>query len=294
MSTLIVGCGYLGQRVGEVLVRRGERVAGTVRSPSRVAEIARLGIEPVIADVMEMHSLDGLPPVENILFCVGYDRNTSADKRTVYVDGLGNLLARIPREVRRIVYASSTSVYGQSEGQFVDEESPTDPVEASGLICLEAEQTLRKGCRDRTISAVILRYSGFYGAGRILRRSMLERGEPIPGDPARFLNLIHIEDAAQAAVAALQATDPDPLILVSDDQPVERQEYYRVVAHWLNAPPPQFVLPRAGTPGGFRDSSNKRICNRKMHRRLGLTLAYPDIYRGVPAALGVPGASFRA
>jgi nucleoside-diphosphate-sugar epimerase len=251
----------------------------------RASEIAQRGIEPVIADVTETKSLDGLPPVENVFYCVGHDRNAGVDKRTVYVDGLGNVLARIPPTVRRIVYASSTSVYGQKEGQLVDEESPAEPVEESGLICLDAEQTLRHWRRDKLISVVILRFSGLYGPGRIFRRSMLERGEPIPGDPARFLNLIHIEDAAQAAVAALKATDPDPLFLVSDDRPVKRQEYYTVVADCLNVPPPRFEPLRADAPRDSRDSSNKRICNRKMHQRLGLNLAYPDIYTGVPAAL---------
>jgi nucleoside-diphosphate-sugar epimerase len=179
-------------------------------------------------------------------------------------------------------------VYGQREGQLVTEESPTDPVDESGVFCLEAEQTLTDWCRANAISVVTLRFSGLYGPGRIFRRTILERGEPIPGDPARFLNLIHIDDAARAAVAALEAANPDPLFLVSDDRPVERQEYYRVVAHCLNAPSPRFEPPRSDTARDSRDSSNKQVSNRKMRQRLGLDLAYPDIYTGVPAALGVP------
>ena len=77
----------------------------------------------------------------------------------------------------------------------------------------------------------------------------LERGEPIPGDPQKFLNLIHIDDAAQAAsAAALEAARPEPIYLVSDDRPVTRREYYTRMATLLGAPEPRFDLPRPAAP----------------------------------------------
>ena len=116
MSTLIVGCGYLGERVGKCLVERGERVFGTVRSAARAGQLDHLGIEPLIADVVQPESLDALPSVKRILYCVGFDRSAGIDRRAVSIVGLKNFLDRAPRAVRRIVYASSTSVYGQTQG----------------------------------------------------------------------------------------------------------------------------------------------------------------------------------
>ncbi len=286
MSTLIVGCGYLGARVGSMLVRRGDHVCGTVRSSGRAAEIASQGIDPVIADVLRPETLELLPAAERVLCCVGLDRAGGADMRTVYVEGLRNLLERLPALTRRLVHASSTSVYGQSAGEWVDEDSPAEPVQESGRVCLEAEGVTKHWARAAETSLVILRFSGLYGPDRVIRSALLQRGEPIPGDPARFLNLVHIDDAAQAAVAALAAAGPDPLYLVSDDRPIERREYYALAARLLDAPPPRYEPSAGGRAGAVQDSANRRIANRRMHNGLGVKLRYPDITSGLPAALG--------
>jgi uncharacterized protein YbjT (DUF2867 family) len=83
VSTLIIGCGYLGQRLGTRLVRDGERVYGTIRSPGRAEEIARIGIEPVIADVLRPESLIALPAAERVFYAVGFDRASGAAMREV-------------------------------------------------------------------------------------------------------------------------------------------------------------------------------------------------------------------
>ncbi len=286
MTTLIVGCGYLGARVGSMLVRRGDHVWGTVRSSGRAAQIAGRGIDPVIADVLRPQTLEMLPAAERVLCCVGFDRAGGADMRTVHLRGLRNLLERLPALAPRLVYASSTSVYGQSGGEWVDEDSPAIPVHESGRVCLEAEQVAKHWAGAAGASLVVLRFSGLYGPDRVIRRALLQRGEPIPGDPARFLNLVHIDDAAQAAVAALDAADPDPLYLISDDRPIERGEYYALAARLLDAPPPRYEPPAGGRAGAVQETANRRITNRRMHNGLGVELRYPDIRAGLPAALG--------
>src|SRR5271163_1763697 len=120
-----------------MLHERGERVFGTVRSASRGAIIAGLGIEPVVADVLAPDSLEQLPEAERVFYCVGFDRAAGSSMRTVYVDGLQNVLGKLPGSVTRFVYASSTGVYGQTDGQWVDELSPTCPEHESGKVCLE-------------------------------------------------------------------------------------------------------------------------------------------------------------
>jgi nucleoside-diphosphate-sugar epimerase len=287
VTTLIIGCGYLGGRLGALLSRAGERVHGTVRSRSRADEIAGLGIEPLIADVLDPDSLRSLPAADRVFYCVGFDRSAGASMRAVYVDGLLNVLDTLPQNVTRIVYASSTGVYGQTEGEWVDEQTPPGPRTESGKVCLEAEGRLRNWIekRDGGAVAVSLRFAGLYGPGRVVRRTLVERGEPVPGDPSKIFNLIHIEDAARAGMAALSVASPDPLYLVSDDRPVTRREYYSLLATLLNAPAPTFASPEAGGTDEGRDATSKRVANHRMKAGLGIELIYPDISTGLPAAL---------
>ncbi len=289
MSTLIVGCGYLGECVGSELVRRGERVFGTVRSARRASEITDLKINPLVADVLRPETLQLAPATERVLFCVGFDRAGGADMRTVYVEGLRNLLERLPTPAPRLVYVSSTSVYGQSGGEWVDEDSPAQPIQQSGRVCLEAEQAASQWAQGTGASLVVLRLSGLYGPSRVIRRALLERGEPIPADPSGYLNLVHIDDAARAAIAAIDAPGPDPLYLVSDDRPVQRHEYYELAARLLDAPPPRYLPSADAREGAIHDAANRRIANRRMRVGLGVNLLYPDIWKGLPAALGSGG-----
>jgi nucleoside-diphosphate-sugar epimerase len=288
MTTLIVGCGYLGQRLGTCLHQQGERVFGTVRSPGRAALIAALGIEPVIADVVVPNSLGRLPEAERVFYCVGFDRTSGVSMRTVYVDGLRHVLEALPTSVTRFVYASSTGVYGQTDGGWVDETSLTCPWHESGRVCLAAEERVLTwaNANDHSATAIILRFAGLYGPGRMVRRSILERGEPIPGDPDKFLNLIHIDDAARVASAALATDLAEPIYVVSDDRPVTRQEYYSRMATLLGTRGPRFEPPAPGSPDATRDATNKRIANHRIKSGLGAVLVYPDITTGLRACLG--------
>jgi nucleoside-diphosphate-sugar epimerase len=283
MTTLIIGCGYLGQRLGTRLHQEGERVFGTVRSEGRAELIAGMNIEPVIADVLVPDSLKLLPLAERVFYCVGFDRAGGASMRAVYIEGLRNVLQALPNSVTRLVYASSTGVYGQVGGEWVDETSPTNPQHESGQICMGAEKLATQWAASNRSpsSAIILRFAGLYGPGRIVRRSILERGDPIPGDPQKFLNLIHIDDAARASLAALAASHPEPVYLVSDDRPVTRLEYYTRMASLLGSPPPRFIQPEPNSPDSARDATNKRIANGRIKNSLGIALLYPDISTGL-------------
>ena len=284
-KTLIVGCGYLGKRVARLLVERGDRVFGTTRSLGRGIELSRLGIEAVVADVTVPDSLARLPEVDRILYCVGFDRSKGLPIRTVYVDGLRHALGHLIERAGKLVYASSTGVYGQDDGGWVDEDSPAEPLSESGRACLEAEGVVRSYETDGRLPSTILRFSGLYGPGRIMLRDALMQGKPISGDPGRCLNVVHIDDAATAAVAALDRGQAGSLYLVSDDRPAPRREFYALAAEVLKAPEPRFESPEPGSPKAGREESNKRVSNARMHAELGVNLAYPDITTGVPAAI---------
>ncbi len=287
-TTLIVGCGYLGTRVAGLLLQRGERVLGTVRTLARADLLRSQGIEPVIADVLDPDSLRTLPPADRAFYGVGYDRASGSGLRAVTVDGLRNALGGLAGRVGRLVYASSTGVYGPGPEDRVDEDSPTLPIHDSGRATLEAEDLLRETAACGGVSAIILRFAGLYGPGRVLRRASLERGEPIAGDPDRPLNLIHLADAATATVAALDRGQPGRIYVVSDDRPLPRRAYYTLAAALLGAPRPSFVPPLAGSPEALREASSKRVSNRRLRIELGVKLAFPDIDTGLPDALGGP------
>jgi len=282
MSTLIVGCGYLGLRVARLLVGRGDVVFGTTRSQGRFAELRAAGIEPVLCDVARPPLR--LPAADRVLHCVGNDRSAGVPMRMIYVNGLLNVIESLTSHPIRFVYASTTGVYAQSDGSWVDEDSVTAPTSESGRVCLDAEELLRAESARRGLSTVILRFSGLYGPGRIVRREALARGEPILGEPSRWLNLVQIDDAASAVLAALDATGPGPLYTVSDDRPVARAEYYRLVAELTGAPPPAFRPPAPGETTR-REDSDKRVSNRRIKAETGWIPSHPDIRSGVPASL---------
>jgi nucleoside-diphosphate-sugar epimerase len=193
VDRLIIGCGYLGERVARRWLSAGLRVAALTRS--RAAHLAEQGIEPVVGDVLD--PLPKLPQARTVLYAVGFDRSVGADMRDVYVQGLANVLQALP-EPERFLYVSSTGVYGDAEGGEVDEEMSIDPGDESGRVVAEAEALLR----DRLPEAIILRFAGIYGPGRLMRADTLRSGQPIPGDPEQWLNLIHVEDGADAVLAA--------------------------------------------------------------------------------------------
>jgi nucleoside-diphosphate-sugar epimerase len=226
-----------------------------------------------------------LPDV--LLYAVGYDRQAGHARRAVYVDGLENVLREVAGRVGRLVYISSTSVYGQTNGEWVNEESPCDPQTDNGRACLDAEQVVRRyySPNDADLrTANVLRLSGLYGPGRLIARvESLHSGEPIGGNPDAWLNLIHVEDAAQAIIACAERGTPGSTYLISDNRPVTRREYYTRLAELVGAPPSVFsaVEESEGRTRGL----NKRCDNQRMQRDLLRKLAYPTIEEGLPDAV---------
>ena len=276
---LIFGCGFLGLRVAHQWQERGGTVIAVTRSEEKAAQLAAQGIEPILADLMRPETLTALPSASRVLYCVGYDRSSSWSKEALYIDGLTHVLEAMQGRVERFVYVSSTSVYGQDDGSWIDETSATEPTTDGGRICLATEQRLR----ERVVQATILRISGLYGPDRLLARvDQLRAGEPIGGNPEAWLNLIQGDDSARACVAALTAPSPGPLYLVSDDRPLTRREYFTALAQRVGAPPPVF----SGSPTSRHtpDGLNKRCRNERVISELGLKWQYPEITQGLPTS----------
>ncbi len=266
---LIFGCGYLGLRAARVWVAAGRRVVALTRG-KRAGELSHAGIEPIVGDICDPGTLPHFPAASTVLYAVGLDRTAGRSMREVYTDGLRNVLARLPTPTR-LLHVSSTSVYGQTDGAPVTETSPTEPTEESGKVVLEAENLVRSAMPD----AIVLRFAGIYGPGRVLRRQALLAGEPLVGDAEKWLNLIHVEDGVRALLAAETRGRPGETYLVSDGTPVTRRDFYTHAANLIGAPPAAFDhRPASGEP-------NRQIDSRKLREECGFSPMFPTFREGL-------------
>ena len=281
MSThLIAGCGYLGHRVAQRWLADGRDVAALTRNSERAAKLNGEGISPIVGDITDRDSLTNLPPADVVLFAVGFDRQAGHSIEEVYVKGLANLLDALPQSPQRFIYISSTGVYGQSDGSWVDESTLCEPTRAGGKACWAAEQLLRESAAASQI--VILRSAGLYGPGRIPRLADVESQKPIRANPDVWLNLIHIDDLADLVVQVAATTPPSDLYAVADGEPVKRREFYDCLAKVKGLQPPTFA-PADELSGRRAGGDNKRVSNRRLVSELQPQFAFPTFRAGLAA-----------
>jgi nucleoside-diphosphate-sugar epimerase len=269
---LIFGCGYLGRRVAAHWLATGHRVAALTRKNADTLQ--RVGILPIVGDVLDRDSLRALPVASTVLYAVGMDRSAGKSMRDVYVNGLAHVLDTLPA-CARFIYVSSTSVYGQSSGEWVNESSETEPTEESGKVVREAEQLLRA----KLPNAIILRFAGLYGPDRLLRKQPLLNAEPLVGDAEKWLNLVHVADGVTAVAAAETHATPGATYNIADGTPVTRRDFYTRLAELLNAPPAAFT--QRAEPG----APNRRIDSQKAREALAWKPQFVSYRDGLPASL---------
>jgi len=277
-------------RVAQRWLAEGCHVTAITRADHRATEFRQQGIEPLVSDVLRVTSLPRLDTYQTILFAVGYDRKSPASMRDVYVSGLRNVLQCLETSAnpsQRFIYISSTGVYGDSDGEWIDENTPCHPEREGGRVCWEAEQQLANS--DTGPRSIVLRMAGIYGPGRIPRKQELLTGKPIAVPPQGSLNLIHVDDAAEVVLAAERFASLPNLYVVSDGEPVERRDYFRVMAQLLGAPPPQFEIPADDSPAAARAQLDKRINSAKMMSDLHVALRYPSYREGLAAIISAEG-----
>ncbi len=274
---LIVGCGYLGERLASRWLAAGSRVWGLVRTPSRLARLSEAGVEPIVADVAAPLPLPALPEVDTVVWAVGFDRTAGRSYREVHVDGLRRLLDAITGNPR-LIFVSSTGVWGRVDGQRVDEATPPHPDREAGRVLLEAEALLGGHPKGR---GTVLRLAGIYGPGRLPRIDDLRASRPLEADPDSWLNLIHVDDAAAVVMAVADHAGPGPLYVVSDGRPVRRRDFYARLADLVGSPPPNWIPPAADARGG-----DKRVDPRRLFAEIGPAFSHPD---AIAALAGIPG-----
>ncbi|MHA7116682.1 SDR family oxidoreductase [Pseudomonas promysalinigenes] len=277
-SALIVGCGDVGGRLASQLLAKGWQVSGLRRSvgqlPAGVAPIAADLSDPSIPQAWPQHSPDYL------VYCVAASQHDEAGYQAAYVDGLRHVLAWLAlrgQRPRRLLFVSSSSVFAQKDGQWVDESAATEPEGYSGKVMLQAERVaLASG-----IPASVVRLTGIYGPGREWLLSQVRQGYRVVEQPPLYGNRIHAEDAASLMAFLLQA-DADGVALDDcyigvDDDPAPLAE----VVGWLRA---YLGVTQWSDEQRVRRTGSKR-CSNARARALGWVPEYPSYKEGYAAIL---------
>lgn len=279
MKRLVIGCGFLGLPLALRWQNQGDSVFATTRNKQRSLEFSDIGLHPLILDTTDPVSLEQLQQqsFDTVVVAVGMDRSRYDSVHHVYVGGLENVLKNLSEDIGQLIYVSSTGVYGDFGGEWVDESSPTDPQRDGGKACLEAEQLLQSSrFSDR---ATVLRMSGLYGNERVPTKSAVESKQWNKLSATGYLNLIHVDDAVSAVCIAADQNLVGETFLVSDSNPTLRREYYQFLADKFELGPIPWA--NVAPDPNSRGSSSKRISNRKFLEQTGLELKHPDFRSGL-------------
>jgi nucleoside-diphosphate-sugar epimerase len=284
-TLLIVGCGDIGMRVLRLLVPRWCVVA-TTSQLARVSELRAAGARPIVVDLDEprtLHRLAGL--ADAVLHLAPPPATGEGDPRT---QALLRALARGGR-VRRLVYASTSGVYGDAKGARFDETRPVAPGTVRAQRRVVAERMLRDFGRTCGASVSILRVPGIYAADRVggHPRDRLLRGTAVLRDEDDvFTNHIHADDLARACVAALFRGAAGRVYHACDDSELKMGAYFDLAADLCGLPRP----PRVARVDAERQlspmllsfmSESRRLDNHRLKRELGLRLRHPTVAEGL-------------
>ncbi len=286
-TALIAGCGYVGLRVARFWNRVGIRTFAITRTEEKAKLLREDGTSPIVADLSSSHVLPNLPDADVVLWSVGFDRSVGVTRESAWIDGLRKLLAALPERVtpRRILYTSSTSVYGDGNGGDVDESTLPSPASGGGQTCLAAENILRDFAAQTGTIMSILRLAGIYGPDRLLRRiSDLRDGVPLMTEPDEWLNLIHVDDAVSAIDAVSCCKQPPGLINIVAADTVTRRLYYSTLARLVKAPAPVFETAGASPTPNQRRGGNRRVISR-VRSELPITFQFDDCESGLRNAI---------
>jgi nucleoside-diphosphate-sugar epimerase len=284
MRVVVLGCGYVGLELGRQLREDGHDVVGVRRSDSGLDAVADAGLDPVRADVTAPETLADVPDADWLVFAASSGGRGATAARRVFVDGLRNAVdefATRDSPPERLVYTSSTGVYGDHDGDWVDEDTPLAPTTDKTRVLAEAEDVALSAPVDSTVA----RFAGLYGPDRYRLERYLD-GPVTEG----YLNMVHRDDAAGAVRFALEE-GVDDVLLVVDDEPVSKWEF----ADWLadacgvDRPEKRTKAERLAA-GDLSEAARRRIltskrCSNGRLRALGYEFAYPTFRAGYRAAV---------
>jgi nucleoside-diphosphate-sugar epimerase len=284
-KVLIIGCGDIGKRVAALALEQGAQVAALTRSPEHAERLSSLGIKPVIGDLDGNIPIASLPTRGATIFYLAPPPGGGDIDPRVRVFGAS---VEPGEEPDRLIYVSTTGVYGDCGGALVDEETPVNSLTTRARRRIDAERLLLAWGEGRGIPVIILRVAGIYGPGR-LPLDKLRAGQPVlrqaeaPGS-----NRIHADDLARVCLAAAERAAAGAVYNVCDGEEGTMTDYFNAVAAAYGLPaPPQVSREEARevmNPLLFSYySESRRIDNRRMREELKVELRYPTLAAGLAA-----------
>jgi len=282
---LIAGCGDLGIRLAHRLLARGIDVWALRRTPPDVKDTAvtsateSRSIHWIKGDLTRPDSLQDLPTgLTHVAYMPTPGARSAEAYQAVFHDGLVSLLGALDTSsLSKVLFVSSTAVYGEHHGDWIDESTPEAPSGFNGRILLNTERWLA----DQPLPSVSLRLSGLYGPGRLQLIERLRTGAArAPIEPPHWANRIHIDDAAAAADHLLTLPHTEQVYLGSDGNPLPLHMLYGYLADLVGAPPPN-EGPAPANVGSKKISNSTLLAS-------GWAPQWPDARAGYAALLQTP------
>ncbi len=291
-EVLIIGCGYIGLRVAAAERQRGRRVHALARSAESASRLRAAGVEPRAGDLDQPASLTGIDAAGTLVyyFAPPPPAGTTDPRLQAFLQAICG-----PRRPARVVLISTTSIYGDCQGHWIDERRPPNPQTDHARRRLAAENSLRRWAADSGVAALVLRVPGIYGPGR-LPVERLCRGLPaLREQESPWSNRIHADDLVTACLAAADRGPPGAIYNLSDGHPSTMTDYFNRAADALGLPrPPQIDWGEARERFGAEMLSylaeSRRLDTTRARTELGFTPRYPTLDLGLKACVqAVPG-----
>jgi len=284
-NIFIIGCGDIGSLLAANWLKLGANVTALVRSEASKCRLQGLGLNTVDGDLDVPGSLRTLPLTDTVLYYLAPPAAEGAGDSRMYHFLTALKQGNLPH---RIIYISTSGVYGDTAGAWVDEESPENPQTARARRRLAAETALRQFGRAHHLPVIILRVGGIYGPDR-LPRARLEKGLPLLNETeCGYTNRIHADDLVRVLLQAAEKGRGDNIYNVSDGHPGNMTQYFNAVADALGLSRPP-TLPMSEARNQLSEAmlsyltESRRMDNRKLLREFALQLRYPDLAAGLAA-----------
>ncbi len=283
-SIFIVGCGGVGRLLAKAWKKRGVKVHALARSTQSAGVLLQEGITPIAGDLDVIESLKNMPLAGRwVYYCAPPPSSGVADSRMRAFIASLQLQQTLPQG---IVYISTSGVYGDCQGAWVDETSKPAPQTDRSKRRLDAEQQLRIWGQEYGVAVIVLRVGGIYGPGRLpLKR--LQRGEPLlePSE-SPYSNRIHIDDLVTALLAAVDRGQADRVYNICDDSPSTMSDYFLAVADREGIARPAMInMQQAASVVSpvmlSYLTESRRMANQRLREELGVKLTYPDLASGL-------------
>jgi nucleoside-diphosphate-sugar epimerase len=312
MHVAVLGCGYVGLELCRQLSDRGHSVVGVRRSEDGIAAIEDAGVDAIQANVTDADALVAVPDVDALVFAASSGGRGAEAAREVYVEGLRTAIEHFGGRddpPAQLVYTSSTGVYGDHGGDWVDETTLTEPTTDKTAVLIEAERVAREVAAEHGIDGCVVRFAGLYGPDRYRLERYVE-GPVTEG----YLNMLHRDDAAGVVRFVLEERAPSPadddgddsddgddgddgdllpddVLLAVDDEPVAKWSFADWLAEQCGEPAPEkrtieerLAAGDLSAPAKRRLKTSKRCSNDLLHE-IGYELSYPTYREGYRAAI---------